>query len=91
MNIYFVSTADEPCIGCFVVAKTRGKAKCLGANEMTTYYRWGAEEFLQMRTKLARKNVPETEERVLDYMDDDVLAKYGLRYATEEEYEAMGF
>lgn len=90
MNIYFVSTKDEPLFGLFVIAPNRNQAKIAGACEMD-------EEYINMRTRLSKKGVKThfdttfSQWQILYEDDYETLAEYGLRYATEEEIEAAGY
>lgn len=90
MNIYFVSTAQEPMFGLFVIAPNRNQAKIAGTCEMD-------DEYINIRTRLCKKGVKAhfdttfSQWQIIYAEDYETLAEYGLRYATEEEIEAAGY
>ena len=91
MNIYWVSTRDEP-FGLFITAKTRGRAKEIGRREMCGAY--NDECFTDMRASLRAKDITEEKDERVIYdgiEDEEILKAHGLRYATEEEIEAAGY
>ena len=91
MNIYWVSTRDEP-FGLYITAETRGHAKEIGRQEMSGAY--NEECYIDMRARLCAKNITEErDERVIydGIEDEEILKAHGLRYATEEEIEAAGY
>ena len=81
MNLYSVFFKDEEW-GCFVVARSRGRAKSI----FYTYYRTelgGLAEFTDVRCyKL--KSVDQEQEKVYD-MDCPELEAMGVHFADEEE------
>ena len=77
MNIYWCYDYHENW-GVFVVAKTRGRAKVLGAAEMDI-------RFTDVRSWVVRKNVKEKTEGVIEF-GSPLLLKYKLEYDVSEEW-----
>lgn len=78
MNIYLCREILEDC-GLYVVAKTRGSAKVIFANDIDC-------DFVNVRCILYRKNVDEKTDRVID-VGDRRLKKYDLYYCDEDGNE----
>lgn len=78
MNIYFCREVLEGS-GLYVIAKTRGSAKIIFANE-------GDCDFVNVRCELYRKNVDEKNDGIID-VGDRRLKKYDLYYADEDGNE----
>lgn len=78
MNIYFCREALET-EGLYVVAKTRGSAKVIFANDIDC-------DFVDVRCILYRKNIDEKTDGIID-LGDRRLKKYDLYYCDEDGNE----
>lgn len=78
MNIYFCCEVLDSS-GLYVVAKTRGSAKVIFANEIDC-------DFVDVRCILYRKNVDEKNDGIID-VGDRRLKKYDLYYYDEDGNE----
>lgn len=78
MNIYFCCEVLDDS-GLYIVAKTRGAAKIIFANEVDC-------DFVKVRCRLYRKNVDEKTDGIID-VGDRRLKKYDLYYYDEDGNE----
>ena len=91
MKVYWCYFVNDDDWGCYVIAPNRGKAKALFLEHSKwSYSVYG--EYTDVRCRQMMK-LPEGTNfwsQVLDSSDDPLLMELGLRYATDEEAEALG-
>lgn len=80
LNIYWCEEKDE-WGGLFVIAKSRGRAKAIFANEMDI-------DYTEVRTHLMKKGCKESSEGYID-IGSPLLYKYGLHYEIDKGWNEL--